>query len=157
MKTELEDVVNKVLSDLGLDLVEFRTVGSRRRPVFDIRIEKIDGEKVTVDDCANVSRILKQYLDSEEAALDDYVLEVSSPGLERPLKRPADWRRFVGRTVSVSSPELGGRRELDLVGVEPSAEEGEAEVAVFKDNKGADVRLPLAVIREARLVFHWKR
>jgi ribosome maturation factor RimP len=157
VKTELEDVVNKVLSDLGLDLVEFRTVGSRRRPVFDIRIEKIDGEKVTVDDCANVSRILKQYLDSEEAALDDYVLEVSSPGLERPLKRTADWRRFVGRTVSVSSPELGGRRELDLVGVEPSAEEGEAEVAVFKDKKGADVRLPLAVIREARLVFNWKR
>jgi ribosome maturation factor RimP len=156
VKTELEVLVNTTLSELGLDLVELRLGGSRRRPVIDVRMEKLDGEKVSVDDCARVSRLLQQRLDEGFAALGDYVLEVSSAGLERPLKRPSDWRRFTGRTVSVLSATLGGRRELELVAVE-MAENGGAEVAVLRDKTGADIRVPLAEVKEARLVFNWKR
>jgi ribosome maturation factor RimP len=119
-------------------------------------MEKLDGEKVSVDDCAHVSRLLQQRLDEAFAALGDYVLEVSSAGLERPLRRPSDWRRFTGHTVSVLSATLGGRRELELVAVE-MVENGGAEVAVLRDKTGSDIRVPLAEVKEARLVFNWKR
>jgi ribosome maturation factor RimP len=154
VKTELEEVVSKAVAALSLDLVELRVGGSRRRPVIDVRAERLDGNRITVDDCARLSRVIEKEIDAGVPGLGDYVLEVSSPGLERPLRGVADWRRFAGRTVSVSSEQLGGRRELELAGVE--GEEG-AEEAVLRDNRGAEIRLPLAAVKEARLVFHWKR
>jgi ribosome maturation factor RimP len=154
VKTELEEVVSKVVRGMSLDLVELRIGGGRRRPVIDVRAERLDGEGITVDDCARLSRVIEKEIDAALPDLGDYVLEVSSPGLERPLKRVSDWRRFAGRTVSVVAEQLGGRRELELAGVE--GEEG-AETAVLRDKRGAEVRVPLAGVKEARLVFHWKR
>jgi ribosome maturation factor RimP len=154
VKTELEVKVSEALTALGFELVELSVKGSKRRPVLDIRMDRIDGEKVTVNDCATVSRALEDRLVPLEPELGDYVLEVSSPGVERPLRRPEDWKRFTGRTVSVLSHLLNGRHELDLLGVE--GERG-SEVALFRDKRGSDIRVPLADIKEARLVFHWKR
>jgi ribosome maturation factor RimP len=154
VKTELEALVLEVLTALGFDLVELAVKGSRQRPVFDIRIEKKDGEKVTINDCAAASRAIEERIEPVASSFGNYVLEVSSPGLERRLNRPQDWRRFVGRPVSVLAPVLRGRHELDLIAVE--GDEG-SEVAVLKDKKGSDIRVPLAEVKEARLVFHWKR
>ena len=154
MKPELEVLISQSLTALGFDLVELRVKGSKQRPIIDVRMEKIDGEKVTIDDCARVSRSLENALEPVADDLGDYVLEVSSPGVERPLRKPQDWKRFVGRSVSVLSPVLNGRQELDLVDVE--GEQG-SEVAVLKDKRGSDIRVPLAEVKEARLVFHWKR
>lgn len=82
------------------------------------------------------------------------MLEVSSPGVERPLRHAADWRRFVGRRASVSSRAVGGRIEGDIVGL--AGEEG-ALVAVLRDQRGTEHRVPLADIKEARLVFVWNK
>jgi ribosome maturation factor RimP len=154
VKTELEVVVTQSLAALGFDLVELMVKGSKRRPVFDVRIEKEGGEAVSVNDCAQVSRALETSLDALGEKLGDYVLEVSSPGVERSLRRPQDWKRFVGRSVSVLSPVLSGRHEMELLGVE--GEDG-AEVALLRNKQGSDIRVPLADVKEARLVFHWKR
>ena len=107
---------------------------------------------MTVEDCALVSRSLEPALDGSSLVPERYVLEVSSPGIERPLKRPADWQRFVGRKARVLSPQLGGRVEIEIIGLEgePGAEE-----AVVRDARGTEHRLPLADVREARLAFHW--
>jgi ribosome maturation factor RimP len=156
VKTELEVLIGTTLSELGLDLVELRIGGSARRPLIDVRMDRLDGGRVSVDDCAAVSRVLQQRLDGDPSAPGDYVLEVSSAGLERRLKRAADWKRFVGRTVSVLSPAVGGRRELELAGFENAEVEG-SEVAVLRGSRGEEFRVPLSEVKEARLVFHWKR
>jgi ribosome maturation factor RimP len=105
-----------------------------------------------VEDCATVSRALEPVLDASTLLPERYVLEVSSPGVERPLKRPADWQRFVGRKAKVLSPLLGGRVEIEIVGLEGEAG---AETAVVRDARGVEHRLPLTEVKEARLAFHW--
>lgn len=154
MDHALEDFVRHEIDALGFDLVEFRRGGTARRPLLDVRIDRRDGSKVTIDDCAQVSRALEPRLDALGTVGDQYVLEVSSPGVERPLRHAADWRRFVGRRASVSSRAVGGRIEGDIVGL--AGEEG-ALVAVLRDQRGTEHRVPLADIKEARLVFVWNK
>lgn len=137
---------------MGYDLVELRSGGSRARPTLDVRIDRRDGEAVTVDDCAAVSRAIEARLDSGHEAGERYRLEVSSPGVERLLRTAADWRRFAGSRASVLSPALNGREEVEIVGVEGT--DG-AEVAVILDARGNEQRISLAEVREARLAFHW--
>ena len=102
MLEALEDFVRQEVEALGFELVEFRRGGTGRRPLLDVRIDRRDGTKVTIEDCAHVSRALEPRLDAAGTVGDQYVLEVSSPGVERPLRVAADWRRFTGRRASVS-------------------------------------------------------
>jgi len=153
MNQALQDVVVAELDSLGLDLVELRRGGTRTRPVLDVRIDRRDGEKVTVDDCARASRAIEARLDAGEVFAGKYVLEVSSPGVERPLRTAADWKRFVGRRARLTSAAVGGMVEGEIVGLDDDA--GRA-IAVVRDDKGRTHTAPLDVIREARLVFHWK-
>ena len=154
MNQALQDVVVAELDSLGFDLVEMRRGGTRTRPVLDVRIDRRDGEKVTVDDCARVSRAIEARLDAGNLFAGRYVLEVSSPGVERPLRTPADWQRFTGRRARLTSAAVGGMIEGEIVGLEDDA--GRA-VAVVRDDKDVTHRAPLDGIREARLVFHWKK
>jgi ribosome maturation factor RimP len=148
----LEDVVSTTLAGMDLDLVEIRRGGSRSRPTIDVRIERRDGEAVTVDDCARASRAIEARLDAAQTVGERYVLEVSSPGVERPLLKPSDWQRFAGKRAKVLSDALGGREEVEIVSLE-----GEAgnEIVIVRDGRGAERRVPLAQVREARLAFHW--
>jgi ribosome maturation factor RimP len=148
----LERVVTSELDRLGYDLVELRVAGSRARPSLQIRIDRRDGEAIKVDDCAVTSRAIEARLDAEQLAGPAYVLEVSSPGIERPLHRVADWRRFVGKRASVLSPALHGREEVEIVGVEGN--DGEEQVIV-RTAKGIEQRIALADVKDARLAFTW--
>lgn len=150
----LEPIVVTALDSLGLDLVELRIGGTRQRPVLDVRVDRRDLQKVTVSDCAVASRAIEERLDADPSLFGDrYVLEVSSPGMERPLRTAGDFRRFVGRKASVKSAALGGREEVEIVGV---AEEGGATRLHLRDAKGTEREIGLADVDEARLVFHWK-
>jgi ribosome maturation factor RimP len=148
----LQELVESALDEMGIDLVEVRRGGSRARPTLDVRIDRRDGEKVTVDDCATVSRALEARLDAVHVLGERYVLEVSSPGVERPLRTPADWRRFTGRRASVLSEALGGRVEVEIVGVEDDAT---GVAALVRTPRGEERRIPLAEVKEARLAFTW--
>lgn len=148
---ELERVVVEELDGVGYDLVELRRAGTRSRPVLEVRIDRRDGEKISVDDCARASRAIEARLDAGEIVAERYVLQVSSPG-DRPLRTPEDWRRFVGRWASVTGAGVpGGRIEGRILEVEAGA-----DVAVLQTEKGAVHRVPLAEVKEARLAFHWK-
>jgi ribosome maturation factor RimP len=149
----LEDIVISELEVLDFDLVELRRGGTKSRPVFDVRIDRRDGTKVTVDDCARASRAIEARLDADETIAERYVLEVSSPGAERPLKTARDWQRFVGRRANVTSTALGGRQEVEIVAVETAPD---GDVALLRDAKGNEHRVPLTAVTEARLAFHWK-
>jgi ribosome maturation factor RimP len=145
----LEAVVRAELDSIGFDLVELRKGGSKGRPLFEVRLERRDGVAVSVDDCARASRALEAKLDGGGLVPERYVLEVSSPG-DRLLRTPEEWRRFVGRWVSVLAPEHGGRFEGKLKGIEGDAGAETADIEV--DGK-RQRHVPLAGVKEARLAF----
>src|SRR4051812_32950132 len=151
MKEELEGVVISELDAIGFDLVELRKGGTRSRPVLEVRIDRRDGEKVTVDDCARASRALEARLDVGSLVAERYVLQVASPG-EGPLRTGAEWQGFVGRWASVLAPEAGGRFEAEIVGVE---EEAGGPVVTLRPERGEAKRIPLAAVKEARLAFRF--
>jgi ribosome maturation factor RimP len=151
---ELERVVNVELEALGFALVELRRRGSRSRPVLEVRLERGDGSSVSVDDCARASRAIEARLEAAGLVGERYLLEVSSPGIERPLRGAADWRRHVGKPAIVTAPPLpAGKAEVTILGLEGEAG---AEVAVVRDARGVEHRLPLGEVSQARLAFHWK-
>jgi len=151
VKDALEDLVVAELDSIGFDLVELRRGGTRTRPLIEVRIDRRDGQPVTVDDCARASRAVEARLDGSELVSSQYELQVSSPG-ERPLRTAAEWRRFTGRWASVLSPTQGGRFEGKILAVE--GEVG-SEAAVIELKAGVERRVPLADVKEARLAFHW--
>jgi ribosome maturation factor RimP len=159
MKQTLEEIVNSELKELHLELFELKLGGSKGRPVVDVRIERERGERVLVEDCARASRAIERRLDEDGFGEGKYALEVSSPGLERPLRNAADWKRFAGSKAVVTANVPGdaaGRRtdEIEIVGVE-----GEAgrETVIVKNERGDERRFPLAAVEKARLAFHWDR
>jgi ribosome maturation factor RimP len=152
MNQALEDFVRQELDELGFDLVELRRGGMTHRPLLDVRIDRRDGLSVSIDDCARVSRALEPRLESSRLVSANCVLEVSSPGVERPLRGAADWRRFAGRRAKVSSPALGGRVEVDVVGADVVSG---SDAAVMRDERGVEHRIPLSDVKDARLVFRW--
>jgi len=159
MNEALETLVASEIKPLGLELFELKLGGSQGRPVLDVRVEREDGEKVTVDNCATASRAIEARLDAEDFGGKRYVLEVSSPGIERPLRNAKDWKRFVGRTAVVTSNVPGdpaGRRtdEVEIAGVEGDAGQ---EIVIVRNERGDERRVPIAAVEKARLAFHWKR
>jgi ribosome maturation factor RimP len=150
MSDELQRLIEQEVEGLGYELVELRRGGTRSRPLVEVRIDRRDGAKVSVDDCARVSRAIETRLDGSSLISERYVLQVSSPG-DRPLRSPADWRRFMGEWANVLSPAQGGRFEGKIAGLEGS--EG-AEVIVLSLEHGAERRIPLSDVTEARLAFH---
>jgi ribosome maturation factor RimP len=118
--------------------------------LFEVRVERRDGAGISVDDCARASRAIEARLEGSSLVPETYVLQVSSPG-DRPLRTAEEWRRFVGRWVSVLAPEHGGRFEGKLTGIE--GESGAEQVAIDVDGKGKGRVVPLAAVKEARLAF----
>jgi ribosome maturation factor RimP len=151
--SELERQVAARLTGLGFELVTLRAGGSARRPHLSVRIDWAAdaGRAVTVDDCALVSRALEAWLDEAGVGEGRYILEVSSPGIDRPLRKAAEWRRFLGRPVDVLVPQLGGRFRVTATDVfeqpEPAVE--------LQFPKGERKVLKLTEIKEARLGLDW--
>jgi ribosome maturation factor RimP len=150
VKDELEGVVMKGLDSVGYDLVELRLGGTKSRMSIEVRIDSRDESAVTVADCAKASRAVEELLDGGRLVPDNYELQVSSPG-ERALRTPGEWRRFVGRWANILSPDLGGRFEARIVAVEG---DGETAIVIVEQKKGVEKRIPLSVVKDARLAFH---
>jgi len=158
---EIERELADKIEGLGYELVEVRWGGSGQRPQLKLRIDRLDsspGSGVTVDECARVSRALESWLDEHEALSRRYVLEVSSPGVERPLVRGRDFARFRGERVAVVGKEtlvgLSTRLEGELLGLEAEGLEGES--VRLRLSSGKEVSIPRSEIRKANLVFEWK-
>ena len=155
----LEEVMETALDGLGFELVELEKAGPRARPILRLRIDRADSEpggRVTVDDCARVSRELESVLEAREDLQASYILEVSSPGLERPLRKPRDFERNVGREISVRGfgPLIEDSKRVDgiLLAVDGS---GESACVHLRHADGTQIRIPLVAIARARTVFDW--
>jgi len=141
------------IARLGFELVDLRRTGTVQRPILQVRVDRPDsrpGQGVTADDCAVISRSLESFLEARAMVGPRYVLEVSSPGLERPLRWPEHWRRFVGRYARVRATPLSGRKQVEIVAV-PDDE----HVTVRLEDR-SEITLALDAIREAVLVVDWE-
>jgi len=132
----IADIIGPVIEGLGFELVRVRLMGGKTR-ILQIMADRPDGG-IGVDECADISTAVSAVLDVEDPLEDNYVLEVSSPGIDRPLTRLKDFEVWKGWEARIETSELiGGRRRFkgDLAGVEGdevliTIEEGEAEVTI---------------------------
>lgn len=162
MATSVPEVAAQMedrVAALGFDLVELEWAGSKRRPIIRLRVDRQEGQgNITVDECAVVSRGLEEWLDELADLPERYVLEVSSPGVERPLVRSRDFERFAGQEVALkgdaSLAEGRGRRlEGVLLGI-GVGEEGEEQIRLQLPD-GQIVIVPKESVRGAHLVYRW--
>jgi len=155
LPSDLQRALAERVAALGFEVVECRVGGAHRRPLIQLRIDRGGagaGGGITVDQCAAVSRALEPWLDAEGFGEGRYVLEVSSPGLERPLRRAEEWRRFLGRGVEVLVPALNGRFQVKALDVTDGPDGPSVELEF---PGGVRRTLMLSEIKEARLVFEW--
>ena len=156
---DLEREIERRVAELGYELVELERSGSAARPILRLRIDLSDAEEgqvVTVEDCTRVSRGLEAYLDEHAKLSPKYVLEVSSPGVERPLVRPRDFERFAGQEVALVGREpLAGRArrlEGELLGLVGEGRDAQVRLRL---PDGEEVSVPRPQITRAHLVFRW--
>jgi ribosome maturation factor RimP len=144
-RESLVRILEPAVEALGYELTDLEVSLGRRGGVVRLFIDHADG--ITLEDCERVSRQVSRLLDVEDPIPGDYNLEVSSPGLDRKLVKPADFERFAGSLVSVRLRQLtDGRRRLQgkLLG-------RDGEQAVI-ESEGTEYRIPLMEIEVARLV-----
>lgn len=109
----LQDLLEPVIESLGYETIRILTIG-KEDPTLQVMIDVAGGgREITVDDCAKVSRKLSVLLDEKDPIAGKYTLEVSSPGLDRPLTKPAHFERFAGNTAKVELyKEVDGRKRI---------------------------------------------
>jgi ribosome maturation factor RimP len=142
----LAAIVAPTIAGLGFELVRLRLM-SGRRPLLQIMAERPDGG-IEVDDCALISRTVSAVLDVEDPISGEYTLEVSSPGIDRPLTRLKDFETWAGYEARLETTELiDGRRRFrgTLAGVE----NGEVLVEIPEGTIGLDFEM----IADAKLVL----
>jgi ribosome maturation factor RimP len=109
---QVREIAKRVTSSSGLELVDVEFRGGGNSRMLRITIDKPAG--VTHEDCANVSREVGTILDIEDAVPGSYLLEVTSPGLDRELSRPVEFERFVGSLIRLTTREpVNGNRHLE--------------------------------------------
>ena len=145
MKAELVNLLEPTIEQLGYELSDLELKLGGRDVVVRVFIDKPDG--VDLSDCEMVSRQLSAVLDVEDALPGHYTLEVSSPGLDRKLTKPAHFQRFTGETVRVKLRfPVDGRRNFR--GALRAADDEKIEVEI----DGESHSLQIATIESARLV-----
>ena len=144
----VQRIIAPTISAMGYEVVRVQLSGGRR-PVLQVMAERTDGAPMTVDDCADISRTVSALLDVEDPIAGAYHLEVSSPGIDRPLTRLKDFERFAGHEARIETRALiDGRRRFKgvLRGVA-------GEVVRMETEDGAVTELPFAGILRAKLVL----
>ena len=144
---EVERLIAPAVEAMGYDIVRVLLSG-KQRPRLQIMAERHDSAGMVVKDCVALSRAIEAILDVEDPIVESYELEVSSPGIDRPLTRAADFERFAGFEAKLeTAPPYEGRRRWigRLLGLE-----GET---VRIETKEGEVALPCAAIAKAKLVL----
>jgi ribosome maturation factor RimP len=143
----IAQMIEPSLAAMGYRLVRVAVTGGHRA-TLQIMAERIDDTPMTVDDCALISHSVSALLDVADPIAGAYTLEISSPGIDRPLVRPEDYDRFSGfeARIELAQP-IGGRKRFRgrLLGI--------ADGAVRLADAAGETRLPLAAVSRARLVI----
>lgn len=155
---QVETLIQPILDDLGLELVDLVYQRENRGWVLRFFLDRKEGG-INLDDCAAASREISAILDVEEVIETAYNLEVSSPGLDRPLKKASDFERFAGQLVKVKTavavdPDERGRKRKSFVGT-LNGLDGDKVLITLKEKQAAQVAIPLDQIDAANLEYEF--
>jgi len=143
----LEPILTPAIEAAGFKLVRLRLLGGKRKTI-QVMAERPDGT-MNVDDCAELSHALSEFLDAEDPIEGEYVLEVSSPGIDRPLTRITDFARWSGHEakLELTAPDANGRKRFKglLLGLDGND--------VVFETDGQRLSIPFRAIAEAKLVL----
>jgi ribosome maturation factor RimP len=147
--TALRGLIEPIARDLGFDLVRVQINGSKAAQTLQVMAEDPATGQMTLAQCATLSRAISEMLDVEDPIESEYALEVSSPGIDRPLTRPTDYVKWVGHEVRLKiEPETDGRKRLHgtILGIDDG-------IVQFDVPSVGAVGVPYAVIAGAKLVL----
>lgn len=144
---EIARIVEPSLEAMGYRLVRVMLSGAKR-PTLQLMAERLDEAPMSVEDCAEISRQVSALLDVADPITGAYTLEISSPGIDRPLVRPEDYDRFAGfeAQLELAQPQDGRKRFRGRL-------LGRAAGDVRLAGPAGEVRLPFAAIAKAKLVL----
>lgn len=108
---KVEGLIADSLFNKGYAVVRVQMSGGDHRRTLQIMIERLDGESITVNDCSEASYTISALLDVEDVLKSHYILEVSSPGLDRPLVKLVDYQRFIGKLIVVKTMQAINNRK----------------------------------------------
>ena len=142
---KIREIAETAANGEGLELVHVEMVGTPRKPTLRIFIDKPEG--VTLDDCSNVSRRVSDVLDADDFIPSAYLLEVSSPGLERELYSLKDFEKFAGQLAKVKTTNpVNGQKNFRGRITEVKGEE-----IIFEDKTSGTVQFPYNTVAKANL------
>ena len=148
LEQRIAEIIEPTVTDLGFEVVRVQLSG-KHNPSLQVMAEPLKGDVMTVDDCARISRAISAVMDVEDPISDAYTLEVSSPGLDRPLVKLRDFERFAGfeARVEMAVPLENGRRRLS--GRLTSVKDEHVLMAVDEE----ELALPFVDIHRAKLLL----
>lgn len=144
---DLIQLVGSIIQPLGYECLEAEWDGRGALRLF---IDRLDGATVTIDDCVTVTKALDNVPEMDELTPASYHLEVSSPGIERPLRRLAHFERYLGETIKVRLMDPQSR-------VTGRITAASADGMITLENRDGETRFPLSRLRKASLVYDWER
>jgi ribosome maturation factor RimP len=148
LEDRIVDLIGPGLDSAGYRVVRVRLTGGKGRRTLQIMIDRNDDAAITVDDCADASRLVSAILDVEDPIDGHYILEMSSPGIDRPLTREADFVRWAGfdAKIELRQPQEGQRRFRGrLIGCDDG-------IVTLRTEKGEE-NLPIELIAAAKLIL----
>ena len=148
VETKVADLIAGAMDAAGYDLVRVLITGGGKYAALQIMAERRDGVGMTVEDCAAISRTVSERIEADAALAERFDLEVSSPGIDRPLMKAQDYARFQGHVAKVElNAPVNGQRRFQAKIARVSGDEVE-----FSTDKGALI-VPVAAIERAKLVL----
>ena len=147
---EIWGLVREVVSGLGCEVLDIEMAGTRDRQVIRVYVEKLGG--IFISDCVAASRELGKRFEEEDVIRSSYRLEVSSPGIERPLRKIRDFKRYVGHQVRV---RLKGKQKVNRRIAGKIVEVGDNTVHLLARN-GENLSFSIQDIAKANLDVDWE-
>ena len=142
----IEELISPTVEELGFEIVRVELLGEMN-PCLQIMADRLDQSGMNVDDCAQISRAVSAIMDVEDPITVAYTLEVSSPGLDRPLVKPAHFERFKGNEIRVE--RRGARDDQRRFRGQLLGMSGENVKLLIK---GEEILVPFADILKAKMV-----
>lgn len=154
LEARLAEIIAPTLADMGYELVRVALMGEPSgRPTIQVMADRADGAPMGIADCQTLSTALGAVLDVADPMPAAWMLEVSSPGIDRPLTRVKDWNRFAGHLarVELAAAVAGRKRATGVVlGADASVQ---PPLARLRLDDGTELAVPLPEIRRAKLVL----
>jgi ribosome maturation factor RimP len=143
----IEDLISPTIEELGFEIVRIEVLGEMN-PCLQIMVDRPDQTGMNVDDCAQISRAVSTIMDVEDPITSAYTLEVSSPGMDRPLVKREHFERFVGAEIRLEKKGQGDEQRRyrgDLKGIK-----GDDVVLLIK---GEEILIPFVDVQKAKIVI----